>query len=82
MIAYQLFEVIKLIIRFNKSVMFSLSRAQLTSCIRSKTMETSNLSKIENLPENPFDLFKSVIDEVKKCQSYPLLAMTIASVNE
>lgn len=44
--------------------------------------EKSGLSKIENIPESPFEHFDAVLAEVKRYFRRPTNAMCIASINE
>lgn len=44
--------------------------------------EKSGLSKIENIPESPFELFDTVHAEAKRYSRCPTNTMCIASINE
>lgn len=44
--------------------------------------ETSNLAKIENVPDHPMQMFDDVLAEVRKIQVVPYQVMCVASVNE
>lgn len=50
--------------------------------ITNKMAETSKLSKIENVPDHPMQMFNDVLTETDKTQVSPFNLMCVASVNE